>query len=224
MPFLSHTIAQNEPSPGDAIGKSHDSRVIRVERKKFRDFGAYEEISRRQSHRVKTRSLFLKLDKNSRKELKKPHGKLTSFEEISKQTISGKTIICVGDKTCELALKNKINVKILIYDNLILRKRISTPEIVKNYRADEFHIKNPAGYLNLELFDLIDNAVNSQNNVKIIVDGEEDLAALAVISDAPENTIVFYGQPRKGLVMIEVDLYIKEKVKGIINAMEEVEI
>ena len=59
-------------------------------------------------------------------------------------------------------------------------------------------------------------------NFKIIVDGEEDLAALAAIKTAPENSIVFYGQPGEGLVKVCVDEKIKEEVQGIIKRMDDV--
>ena len=69
----------------------------------------------------------LKLTENLRKELKKPLGEITSFDEISgSEKIKGqnKIIICVGDKTCKLALKNKLKPKICIYDSMISRKKI----------------------------------------------------------------------------------------------------
>ena len=160
----------------------------------------------------------LKLTKNLRKKLKNPIGELTNFDElVDKSEIKNKIIICVGDKTCELALKNGIKVKICVYDSLIKRKKIEIPDIVKNLGASEINLKNPAGHLNPESFDVIRSALKSENNIKIIVDGEEDLIALAAIEVAPKNSIVLYGQPDEGVVMVEVDEEIKAKVGNILE-------
>ena len=166
----------------------------------------------------------LKLTENLRKILKKPLGELTSFDEITKKikTIN-KIVICVGDKTCELALKNKIKVKICVYDSKISRKKIQIPDIVKNFKARKYYIKNPPGHLNLKSLDLISLGLEAKNNVKIIVDGEEDLIALAAIAAAPKDSIILYGQPNEGLVMIEVDDKIKAEAGNILEQMEETE-
>ena len=164
-----------------------------------------------------------KLNEKLRKGLKKPFGNITSFEEISKapDKMKGRIIICVGDKTCELALKHGLNPKICVYDSLNLRKKISVPNVIKNYNADEIKIKNSAGELNSESFDAVSSAIKSKNNVKIIVEGEEDLITLAAIDVAPEKSIILYGQPNEGLVMVEVDGKIKAEVSDILNRMKE---
>lgn len=167
---------------------------------------------------------YLKLTKKLRKKLKKPLNEVTSFDEILKSgKIIDKIIICVGDKTSELALSRGIDVKICIYDSLIKRKKIKISDAVKNFAAREVNLKNPAGYLNLEVFDIIISAIDGKDNVKIIVDGEEDLITLAAISVAPKDSIILYGQPNEGLVMVEVDTKVKAKIEKILERMEKVE-
>ena len=51
----------------------------------------------------------------------------------------------------------------------------------------------------------------------IVVDGEEDLLALPVIVEAPEGSLVFYGQPSTGVVSITVSNSIKSKVKRMLK-------
>jgi Uncharacterized protein conserved in archaea len=53
----------------------------------------------------------------------------------------------------------------------------------------------------------------------IIVDGEEDLAALSAIFLAPENTKVIYGMPDEGVVVVDSSDS-KEKVKKLLKKME----
>ena len=48
----------------------------------------------------------------------------------------------------------------------------------------------------------------------------KDLLALVAILEAPKNSLVVYGQPYEGVVVVKVDETIKEKAKKIIQAME----
>ena len=53
-----------------------------------------------------------------------------------------------------------------------------------------------------------------------MVDGEEDLLVIPVCLFAPENTIVMYGQPNEGLVIVEITNQVREKVQNIVNLMK----
>ena len=47
--------------------------------------------------------------------------------------------------------------------------------------------------------------------VRITVFGEEDLLVLPVCIHAPDNSIVLYGQPNEGLVLVEITTEIRNK-------------
>ena len=55
--------------------------------------------------------------------------------------------------------------------------------------------------------------------VRIIVQGEEDLLVLPVVLFAPANSVVLYGQPNEGLVIVKISEGIRNKVKAIMNSM-----
>ena len=55
--------------------------------------------------------------------------------------------------------------------------------------------------------------------MRIIVKGEEDLLVLPVVLFAPEKSVVIYGQPNEGLVIVKVNEEIRNKAKSIMNAM-----
>jgi uncharacterized protein (UPF0218 family) len=55
--------------------------------------------------------------------------------------------------------------------------------------------------------------------VRIIVTGEEDLLVLPVAIYAPDNSVIFYGQPNEGLVMVLVTEEIRNKAKSILDSM-----
>jgi Uncharacterized protein conserved in archaea len=48
------------------------------------------------------------------------------------------------------------------------------------------------------------------------VNGEEDLLTLPFCSYAPINSVIFYGQPNAGMVIIEVNDMVRIKAKSLI--------
>ena len=69
----------------------------------------------------------------------------------------------------------------------------------------KINVDNKAGTISNELWDSIDEAINTPINTKIMVNGEEDLAALAVISMVKIGAKVIYGMPDKGMVVVDVN-------------------
>ncbi|RLI88562.1 MAG: DUF359 domain-containing protein [Candidatus Altiarchaeales archaeon] len=160
----------------------------------------------------------LRLPKHLRKKLKKPLGHLIS--SIDELEIDSETIICVGDKTSEEVLKRGIKPKICVYDGKIKRRGIKIPAVIKKFAAKEIEIKNPPGSLTEESFNAVDFALKSESNFKIKVDGEEDLITLVVIDLAPLNSLVLYGQPDEGVVVVPADNKNKIKVRNMLKEME----
>ena len=57
-------------------------------------------------------------------------------------------------------------------------------------------------------------------DVRIMVNGEEDLLVLPVCVYAPENSVVMYGQPNQGLVIVKVTPEIRNKAQKLLDLME----
>lgn len=165
----------------------------------------------------KSKSLIL--PSHLRKELKEPLGELVN--KVEKSSLRNEVVICVGDRASERILKLGLSPKICIYDGKIKRKEVEISPAIKNFDAKEFQVKNPAGRLNKEVFQRISQGLKSKNSVKIHVEGEEDLCALAAIHLSPLNFIVVYGQPDEGLVVVKVDKEIKEKVGKFLEEMKK---
>ncbi len=160
-----------------------------------------------------------------RKKLKAPLGMLFqgSFEEIMKmiralvEKEKPPKIVTVGDRISQDLADNNILPNVLIVDNKVMRKEIppisATADKVKN-------VKNPAGTITDEAWFAIERAMNDLKRTKIVVDGEEDLLALVSILVAPENSFIFYGQPKKGVVTVKVTSDIKQKIRKIVDEMD----
>ena len=165
------------------------------------------------------------LPEKLRKKLKKPLGTLIAgnFEETIKRfrEILAKEkparLIAVGDAVSESLMKNGVFPDVFIIDNKVMRKEI-TP--LKFGAERTLYAKNPAGTISKEAWEKIKNALNSDLQTKIIIDGEEDLLALPAVLFAPENSFVVYGQPREGMVIIKVTEEKRREVESIIDEMK----
>ena len=50
-----------------------------------------------------------------------------------------------------------------------------------------------------------------------LVEGEEDLLTLLITAIFPINTMIFYGQPNKGLVIVKIDNYLRKYANKLLN-------
>jgi len=128
-------------------------------------------------------------------------------------------IISVGDTVSKNLVENGVLPKLAIVDNRVMRKK-TQPLILPVEK--EMCIVNPAGTITEEAVKAIKEALNCDVNVKIFVDGEEDLLALIAVRYAPENSFVIYGQPRRGAVLIKVTKEKKKEIEEILKVMENV--
>jgi hypothetical protein len=163
-----------------------------------------------------------------RKKLKKPLGTLFrgSLREIITmvKTVVEKEkpakIVTVGDQVSQDLFNHHFLPDVLIIDNKIMRKEI--PPI--SATADKvINVTNPPGTITNEAWSAIEKAIEMPQRTKIIVDGEEDLLTLVAILTAPENSLVLYGQPHEGVVVVKATAEMKHKIREIVDAMKATE-
>jgi uncharacterized protein (UPF0218 family) len=53
----------------------------------------------------------------------------------------------------------------------------------------------------------------------ILVEGEEDLLALPSIVESPDNSLVLYGQPSQGLVVVDTNSMVRKEAGLILGRM-----
>ncbi len=161
------------------------------------------------------------LPENLRDQLKEPFGILIKDSEITKQSISkysaqDSLVITVGDATTDKLIELGITPSIQIVDGLEKRAK-RTPPSVKV--TTNLTCNNPAAQITQESMDAIKLAFSSPKPVRITVIGEEDLLVLPVCVLAAEDSIVMYGQPNEGLVIVKITSEIKNKAQSIIDLM-----
>ena len=143
---------------------------------------------------------------------------INEFEKIVKAK-KPSMIISVGDALSEALLKHGIFPKVLIVDYKIMRKP-TAPLVTEGYET--FPLRNVAGTISDKAWAVVESAVARDGKVKIVVEGEEDLLTLVAIISAPESSVVVYGQPREGMVIVEVTSEKKKETRRIVEAMKYV--
>ena len=164
----------------------------------------------------------MQLPENFRDQLKNPLGNLIKDNDPNKENILKKIhaesiIITVGDKTTENMVQLGLRPQIQIIDGLEKRNQRTVP--VDDAINTKLSCKNPPGEITEESMQIIQKAFSCESPVRIIVDGEEDLLVIPVCIFAPENSVVIYGQPNEGLVIVQITPEIRAKVQKILDAM-----
>ncbi len=148
----------------------------------------------------------LKLPDELRSYLRKPLGKLFTGEGIeameqAKEELGEGNLIVVGDESYRNALKLGLKPKLAVIDFKVKREGIEEYPLKGEIRK----VRNPAGWITKQLWDAIHEAMNSEGEQVVLVEGEEDLAVLPCIIEADWGDDIIYGQPNEGVVLIHVD-------------------
>ncbi len=171
-----------------------------------------------------------------RNKLKKPLGKLIrgnsqdlhEIADILKEAV-GKTnagmISTVGDEVTKLCNRIGIPINLAIIDYKVRREKKYNSISDLGFRSTFARgtlakglvtVRNPAGHITKELVNAVKDAylgIIKDGRQRIIeVDGEEDLAGIPAVLLAPLGTVVLYGQPGEGVVVVEVTEEKKQKL------------
>ena len=156
--------------------------------------------------------------------LQKPLGKvfkdtksLLHYINIMKCVI----IVAVGDIIVDSLLKEGIDPDVKVIDFRSRRKAIIRTDHYRSVPDKGQSLINNPGTINLKTSEVIKEkiklALYKKEKSWIVVSGEEDLLALPVILFAPLNSLVLYGHWQYGIIAVEVDEKIKDRVRKIIK-------
>jgi len=127
-------------------------------------------------------------------------------------------IISVGDIVSRNMIEYGVSLDVLIVDNKVMRKPIQPITV----NADQtLYAKNPPGAITDEAWTAIRSAIEQKGQTRVMIDGEEDLLTLVAVLSAPEDTLVVYGQPHVGIVLVKVTEETKKNMRRIVDAMEK---
>jgi GTP-dependent dephospho-CoA kinase len=156
-------------------------------------------------------------------QLKEPFGRLITGEpeqtmpELKKMVRENnpRRVSAVGDVVSRESLAAGIPVDLRIVDHVSMRR--PTSSFIINARKT-YHVKNPPGVITQESWQAIKQAMK-EREVVIYVEGEEDLLTLPCINESPVNSLVLYGQPSQGLVVVTVTPSVRTRASEILGRM-----
>jgi uncharacterized protein (UPF0218 family) len=153
------------------------------------------------------------------RKLKNPFGELVPDRDVTekriRKLISGsKKIVTVGDATTERLVSFGILPDIAVID---FRERRSLTERRFNYPAKEFHCSNPSGTISSNAVEVLSMVAKRRSRSRVVVDGEEDMLALPLFYILPIGSIVLYGQPLEGMVVVRITSSKQDESKALMD-------
>lgn len=164
--------------------------------------------------------VLVRLPDEHRAAFKDPLGPLhTEIEELV-ATLEG-PLICVGDVVSyHFELAGRVP-DIAVIDGRTKRSAVD-PEIesvLEESDAERIRSTNPPGTLTVSLVEALATALERSSPVQIVVDGEEDLAAIPAILLAPPDATIVYGQPGEGMVRVVPSADARERARALLGRM-----
>ncbi len=144
------------------------------------------------------------------------------YQTAPESLVDSDYIATIGD-ICTLKIFDEIREPELCIVDMKTKRdfplNVSQKEKMENIGKRCVNVSNKAGTISDDLWASIDEAINSQTSTKIVVDGEEDLATLAVISMVKLGAKVIYGMPDKGMVVVDVNQQEKKRANSFLKRM-----
>ncbi len=126
-------------------------------------------------------------------------------------------VILVGDTVSRNAAQMGIRSDLMIIDNL--KKRTKAKPYTFQSKV-KIRTTNHAGMIEAKAREAVEQAVLRGSDL-IEVDGEEDLLAIVAVQTSPVGSLVVYGQPGEGIVLVRVSEAKKAEAQAIIEQMEK---
>jgi uncharacterized protein (UPF0218 family) len=161
--------------------------------------------------------------------LKEPFGSLIPDGKVTRNRLNtilknAKKIISVGDATTERLISFGIIPNVSVIDGKERRiKRADANNLtlhsdrIEKTIFKELKCSNEAGTISKKAVEVLEDALRISSPVRITVDGEEDLLALPLLLILPEGSILMYGQPYEGLVVVKINSKVRKKAKDLMD-------
>ena len=171
----------------------------------------------------KRKTLFL--PESLRQKFKQPLGQLVTGSISDCNHVIGTAIqreappkvVLVGDTVSRHAIEAGIHADLIIVDNKEMRQ-LSMPVFLGSRKT--FKLVNSQGTISASSWDVIAEALKIGNSA-VVVEGEEDLLVLVAVSVAPLRSLVVYGQPNEGIVLVRVSAEKKDEIAHVLQQMKE---
>ncbi|MFC3960127.1 GTP-dependent dephospho-CoA kinase family protein [Halovivax cerinus] len=155
------------------------------------------------------------LPKPLRHELKDPIGPVETDPDAL-WAAAGDPIVTVGDVVTYHLLAAGRRPDVALVDGITKREAVDETIRETVTTGETVDVSNPQGTITAALAREVVAAIDDPDPVTIVVDGEEDLAALPAIVAAPNGASVVYGQPDEGMVRVTVTDEVRAEIRSLL--------
>lgn len=164
------------------------------------------------------------LPERLRGELRKPLGPVfPSTAEVLKfiREVTPPMVVSVGDRVSGELSKAGVKVSLYVIDGKVERETVQPSKLSA---SETWKVRNPPGTISLEALKAVREALEREDTILLLVEGEEDLLALPAIAYAPEGSLILYGQPGEGIAAVKVNGEKRRKALSVVEEMPEGEV
>jgi uncharacterized protein (UPF0218 family) len=155
-----------------------------------------------------------------REQLARPLGSVLGTEAARTRLRRTGTFATCGDVVTANALAWGLRPFAAVVDGKTLRNEVrGLQPFAELARQRELRVTNAAGWVTRALREAVHALIQGGGGL-LVVDGEEDLAALPLLLEMPAGATVIYGQPGAGVCFVTVDAAVQERVRTMLNQME----
>jgi uncharacterized protein (UPF0218 family) len=149
-------------------------------------------------------------------------GRIVRTNELRQELRDCRPLLAVGDMVSFTLLDQGHKPDLVVYDLKTERR----PYTSLSAKLDELEgvcarVVNPAGQITAGLVREIARALERNVPTKLLVEGEEDLAALVCAAMAPPGSCLMYGVPGQGMALLRIDQEAADRARSMIYSMEE---
>jgi len=160
----------------------------------------------------------ISLTPKQKKIISVPQGKL--FKQppnISRSDLlNSPKIALIGDSVTQYFIDHKLPFNYCVIDHLVRRQPYKV-DLKSSKPTLTLTTNNPPGKITRQSFNTIQKLLNSDSGL-IDVSGEEDLLGFPFALLLPINSLVIYGQPKQGIVIIRLTETKKDQIAHIIDS------
>ncbi len=164
----------------------------------------------------------VELQAELRSELKEPLGRIFEDADALLAARNG-PVVAVGDIVTYHLLQADHTPAVALVDGRTERTAVDQEirDAIGGF-DHEIEVANPPATLTEDLLAALRTAIGRApgESTLLVVDGEEDLAALPAMVVAPNGTSVVYGQPGEGMVLATVDDEAKVGARELLSRFE----
>jgi len=160
-----------------------------------------------------------------REDLKTPLGELIRGDVsdnvvVLREMLEEKKPPCfatVGDFVTFYIMESGLDPDLAVVDHRVMRQDVEPFK----FRREKVTVSNPAGTIKAEAQRVLWDAITLKKRLGVVVEGEEDLLVLPLMAMMPIGSVIVYGQPREGMVVVTLTEERRRWAKDFMAEMEE---